>query len=148
MKILIVEDDVITRSLLAELLQPFDPDKPTVVDRLSHMWAKLEESDWDVLLLDVFLPDCNDRIILPVCEQLRSLYPDLAIIITSGFTDEKFAEDVLDYGADRFLPKKGEVIHLYEVLLAAVERHSKNSGDFYLEVLRNYVSAKKEGKLP
>lgn len=150
MRIMVVEDDRITRNLLSELLEPFDPDGPKVVERLEEMWREINDGHWDVVILDVFLPDSDECRVLGVTQELRRIFPSLAIIVTSGYTDDRFQELILEHGADRFLPKKGEISSVYEVLLAAVERHQPedpNGNDFYLNVLRQYVDAKKEGKL-
>ena len=70
----------------------------------------------DVILLDYVLPDVNGNI---VCERIKSDHElmDTRIIIISGDIRQEAIDDLLQAGAEDFLPKPLEINSLIERLL-------------------------------
>ncbi len=56
----------------------------------------------DLAILDIMLPDTDGRSVYPKLIQAR---PDLKVIVTSGYSIEGPAREILDAGAEAFLPK-------------------------------------------
>ncbi len=69
-------------------------------EALEH--AKNYEGQIDFVLLDVILPDMGGNQIYPKLKELR---PNIKVIVCSGFTLDGPAREILDAGAECFLPK-------------------------------------------
>jgi CheY-like chemotaxis protein len=67
----------------------------------------------DFVLLDVILPDMGGNQIYPKLKQLR---PGVKVIVCSGFSLDGPAREILDAGAECFLPKPFTVAALAAVL--------------------------------
>jgi two-component system invasion response regulator UvrY len=62
----------------------------------------LRRQKWDLLLMDIHMPDCSG---LDVLELVSSSYPELQVLIMSGLPEEQYARNVLCAGARGYLPK-------------------------------------------
>jgi CheY-like chemotaxis protein len=67
----------------------------------------------DFALLDVILPDMSGSQIYP---ELKKLRPDLKVIVCSGFSLDGPARQILNDGAETFLPKPFSVAALSSTL--------------------------------
>jgi len=81
-KALIVEDEAVTRTLLAQLLRALDCDVDLAVDGEEAL-AQLRSHDYDVVLLDIILPRMSG---IEVMEALRREQPRAlgCIIVVTG----------------------------------------------------------------
>jgi two-component system cell cycle response regulator len=88
---------------------------------LAYGLAQLRADVFDVILLDLFLPDAQG---LDGLRRLRDTEPDVPIVVLTGTTDEDVATQALRLGAQDYLVK-GTVSGptLARALLHAVERH-------------------------
>jgi two-component system cell cycle sensor histidine kinase/response regulator CckA len=64
--------------------------------------ARSFDSDIDLALLDIKLPDMEGGNLFPLIKQLR---PDMKVIICSGYSLDVHVEQILNSGADGFLQK-------------------------------------------
>jgi two-component system, NarL family, invasion response regulator UvrY len=69
-------------------------------DALDHLRRK----EWDLLLMDIHMPDRSG---LDVLKYVVNGYPDVRILIISGLPEEQFARGVLRAGASGYLFKGG-----------------------------------------
>jgi len=104
LKILLVEDSPSDAALLRESLAQnslgaFDF---TVAETWAQGAARLREGQFDVLLLDLTLPDSKGR---DTFLRAREQAPHLPIIVLSGITDEAVAMDALRHGIQDYLTK-------------------------------------------
>jgi FixJ family two-component response regulator len=76
---------------------------------------RLQQRHYDVVLLDVVLPDMSG---IEVLEQLRDVCPETKVIVMTGYADKTMAIDALRAGAFDFLEKPIEL----DVLLHTVKR--------------------------
>lgn len=60
------------------------------------------DRDYDLVLLDLLLPDGNGREVL---ERLRSAKPEIPVIVVSALDEVEDKVDLLDLGADDYLTK-------------------------------------------
>jgi two-component system, cell cycle sensor histidine kinase and response regulator CckA len=67
----------------------------------------------DLAVLDILLPDMDGRSVYPELIQRR---PDLKVIVTSGYSVEGPAQELLDAGARAFLPKPFSLQELRETI--------------------------------
>jgi diguanylate cyclase (GGDEF)-like protein len=105
--VLLVEDNPGDARLMQEMLVPSKFDRAyefsiTRTDRLQSALEKLAEESFQILLLDLYLPDSSG---LESLRLMRSRHPQLPIIVLTGTDDEKIAFQAVQEGAQDFLIK-------------------------------------------
>lgn len=100
-KILIIEDDPqITKILKLNLkLSGFDTDN---AGTFHEAWAKIATDHFDLLLMDIGLPDGSG---LDLCQKVRESGNDVPIVFLSALTDEATVVKGIKNGADDYLRK-------------------------------------------
>ncbi len=119
MKLLIADDSIIIRTNLIKLLSHTLSD--TSIDESSSVRLtieKLQESEIDVMVLDIQLPDGTGFDVLDYINQKRC---KPIIIIFTNFPDEMNHTKSIQKGADYFLDKSAE----YDTLLELLSRLEK-----------------------
>jgi len=93
----------------------------TRASSLSNALAALEREPFDVILLDLVLPDSLGT---NTFSQVYARVPETPIVVTSQLDDKDQAVKVLQEGAQDYLVKgEMDAIHLRRALLYAIERH-------------------------
>jgi len=111
-KILIVDDNVTLRESLKELLNKKGYEVKIAVEN-EEIWKIIKENSFDLMILDLILPDKNTSVILG---RLKCACPNMRIVIYSGY--EEYEKSPYISQADAFLSKsKGP-----EVLLSTIEK--------------------------
>jgi signal transduction histidine kinase len=102
-KALLVEDNPGDASLLLETLRK-TPTRVNLmhVQRLSQALERLREEPYDVILMDLGLPDSHG---LNAVIQTREQAPGAAIVVLTGLEDEALALEALRQGAQDYLTK-------------------------------------------
>ncbi len=91
---------VLIRELLEEIKNVHY--KLTHVQRLDEALLEIDNEDYDIVLLDLSLPDEQGvNTVARVCEQA----PDIPVVVISGTDDETMAIKALQKGADEYLVK-------------------------------------------
>jgi DNA-binding NtrC family response regulator len=86
--------------------------------------TKIGELIPDLVLLDIFMPNCNG---LKLLTQIKREYPDQKVIIISGFGTIPIAIEAIQKGAIDFIEKP---LHLDEILnKIAFLKHEEKSGE-------------------
>jgi len=143
MNILIVEDDPGVSASIIRLLK----EVPATLVR-APMWRGMEEalkvSHFDLILLDLGLPDSSTDETLLKIKDLKMRYPATAVCVITGQPSQN-AETAQNAGADTFLHKT-EVFQphrLISVISALFSRTSKasNNLDAQTELLKQAVPA-------
>ena len=108
-RILCVEDNDGDFFLIREHLKEAGFSAPIEIQRARNMSETLlmaggEEGRWayDIVLLDLSLPDSQG---VETYRQLRTVAPRVAVAILSGNNDESLALDLVQHGAQDYLPK-------------------------------------------
>jgi two-component system, OmpR family, KDP operon response regulator KdpE len=102
MKILLVEDDDTTVESIKLGLEVFKPGSIVVsVDRGSKAIAKLKEDRFDVVFLDLGLPDIDG---IEVLKQIRG-FTGIHIIVISASTNSQTVRNARELGANDFILK-------------------------------------------
>ena len=119
MKVLLVDDDEEFSLGLSRLLKKLDID--TVCShRTSDAEEQLKQSDFDVVLLDVMLPEGNGFAFLPTIRR----FSDVPVIMLTALDEEEELVLGLDLGADDYVTKPFSVKELIARMRAAHRRHS------------------------
>jgi signal transduction histidine kinase len=103
-KILLVEDNPADARLLHETLRDINKNKfeLTHIQSLGEAIVRLAETNFDAILLDLFLPDSQG---LETVEQILSAAPALPIIVLTGLKDESTGVQAVRKGAQDYLIK-------------------------------------------
>ena len=107
MKILLVDDHVLSRDGLREVLKELKNDAIVLEASDCHKTMQLvgENPDLDLILLDISLPDGNG---LGMLTQLRQRYPSVAVVVLSGYHDRENVVTAIKLGALGFIPKSAQ----------------------------------------
>ena len=116
MKILVVDDHVLIRSALRDVLKEVKGDA-TVLEASSCSQAMkviAEHPDLELILLDLNLPDRDGFSMLT---ELGERYPAIPVVVLSAQQDRDSVNRALDLGALGFITKSGQL----EVMVKALE---------------------------
>jgi len=104
MNILIVDDDSGDVYFLRELLSDAESEAARLVhvETLATALQRVQEEQFDVILLDFFLPGSQG--IESLC-RLREHAPDVPIVFLTGLKDDDLGQKMLEGGAQGYLVK-------------------------------------------
>jgi DNA-binding NarL/FixJ family response regulator len=125
-RILIADDHAVVRAGYRQFLEA-DPSITEVGEAASgdETLDALRRGQWDLLLMDIHMPDRSG---LDILKHVSASFPDIRVLIMSGLPEEQYARNVLRAGASGYLSKDGSP----EELLRAVRLVLKG---------RRYISA-------
>ncbi len=115
-RVLIVDDHAVVRAGFRQLLEATDDF--VVGGEAGTAAAALDlaaTSGYDVVMLDISLPDAN---VLETVAAFRRRHPDLPILIVSMHPEDQYAVNLLRAGASGFFSKAGEAEELLTALRA------------------------------
>ena len=121
-KVLLVEDNPIDAQLTQDLLGEWALDQFDISHApiLAEGLAKLSRGRFDVVLLDLSLPDTHG---LSTVTQVLATSPDVPVVVLSGHDDHPLALQALQHGAQDYLVKgQGGADFLARSILYAIER--------------------------
>ena len=122
-KVLYVEDEMDHAILIRELIEEIKNVhyELTHVQNLNETLLELDNNNYDIILLDLSLPDEQGvDTVARVCEQA----PDIPVVVMSGTDDETMAIKALQKGAQEYLVKGKVQSHaLSRILRYAIMRH-------------------------
>ncbi len=131
--VLLVEDSAADADLVREALSDSSVNsfQITQAGRLSDALARLQDHDYDIVLLDLSLPDQQG---LRTLQQARGAASGVPIVVMTGLDDEAIALKAVQSGAQDYLVK-GEVEsrNLPRTLRHAIERHQ-----MFMELKRSH----------
>lgn len=116
MKVLIVDDHAVVRRGVAHILtDAFDRIEIGETDSGKGALAAVKKEDWDIVILDINLPDRKG---LEILRALKTSYPFLPVMILSLHPEEEYALSALKTGASAYLTKQSAP----EELVAAIKQ--------------------------
>lgn len=103
-RVLLIEDNPADAGILLEMLSEQDGTNPVLVQVGSMMEAesKLKTGSFDVVLLDLDLPDAE---VHDAMRRVHAAAPHVPLLVLTGVDDETLANQTLDHGAQDFLLK-------------------------------------------
>lgn len=104
MKLLIVEDDPALSNVLLRLFEPIADMCKTVSSFTDGLNAMISDR-FDIVTLDLNLPDTRDRHTLERIKELKAVHPQAIVIVYTGITSPGLEKEALDAGADGFITK-------------------------------------------
>jgi DNA-binding NtrC family response regulator len=107
---LIVEDYTPQADVVAMLLSSSGTHieyKIAIAGNGSSAILALEENEFDIVLLDLGLPDING---LDLLRKIKTKWPNVEVIVLTGYDDIEIAVEAMKNGASEFLIKKDDAI--------------------------------------
>ena len=127
LRVLVAEDNPTNRTILKVMLEHLDHE--TVFAESGAEALELARSDrFDLLLLDVRLPDMDGAETLRRIRNLGDVYASIPAIAVTAHTSEEERRSILDSGFDDHLPKPVDIEKL-DRLLRAVMTQTSNPGE-------------------
>ena len=116
LRILIVDDHAIVRQGLKQIVaEEFEPAVLGEAGSAQALVEAVRDQEWDVVVLDINLPDQSG---LEVLRQVKELRPTLPVLILSIHPEEQYAVRALKSGASGYLTKESAP----EELIAAMRK--------------------------
>ena len=108
-KVLIADDHAVVRAGLRQLLSE-DRAISEIGEAATGQQTldRLRENHWELLILDIGMPDRSG---LDILRHVRSGFPDTRILVLSGYPERQYAINVLRMGAHGYLGKDGAYLH-------------------------------------
>jgi DNA-binding NtrC family response regulator len=126
--LLLVEDEPLLRTAIAEQLAGRKY-RVEQVDSAETAIARLAEFAFDVVVTDLRLPGVDGT---AVVEAAADLYPEIVIIVITGFSTIKIAVEAIKHGASDFVAKPFQIEELLHALDGAFEQRRLKSENAYL----------------
>ena len=113
-RVIVADDHEVVRRGVVDIVKDLLPGADVSdVASVDELLALLQEGSWDLLLLDIQLGEQNG---LEALEDIRSLQPDMDIIMLSVFAEPRVASACIRRGASAYVTKGAAVDHLQEAL--------------------------------
>jgi len=116
-RILIIEDDNRIARVLARLVEELGL-QSTIADSLKEARELKEQEPWDIVLLDLNLPDGNG---LSILNDLKAISSAPEINIITGTGDQEGAKTAFENGAWDFIQKPFNLLNLSQNLRTILE---------------------------
>lgn len=129
MKILIIEDEKDLREVMTRSLEKERFVVETAVDYPTAL-QKINDYDYDCILLDIMLPGGNG---LSILEELKKLKKRESVIIVSAKDSIEDKVTGLDLGADDYLAKPFHLAELHARVKSVIRRH-QTDGNTEIEI--------------
>jgi len=120
MRILVVDDDAIVIKSCRRILEP-EGFEVTTVPSADEALEKIKTLDFDLLLMDVKMPK-HDGIFL--MREINKNWPDIPIIVMSGYPTPETIADVFKLGAVQFIPKPFKPDELLKSIREVIQKMS------------------------
>ena len=119
MKILIVDDHAIFRAGLRQLLlEELTIECIAEANNSASALARLREEQWDIILLDINLPDRNG---IDVLKSIRQENDKVPVLMLSMFSEEQYAIRAIRAGAAGYLTKDSSPDVLIQAIVNVVK---------------------------
>ncbi|HUT21171.1 MAG TPA: HD domain-containing phosphohydrolase [Anaerolineae bacterium] len=117
-RILIVDDEPLMTEMIRDHLS-FEGFRATTTNDSSEVMDLIEADHYDLMLLDVGMPDPNGLIVL---QQVQGEHPFLPVIMLTAFTDADTASQAMRDGASDYIVKPYQEAQLVSRIERALER--------------------------
>lgn len=125
LKIGLVDDHKLVRKSLRVLIDSFDGVAVALeAENGLELLESLKCNEIDILLLDLQMPILNGY---ETCKRVRSLYPDVKVLIISHLNTKEALLKIVEIGAHGYFSKNSDPYSLEKAI------HTVNDSDFYFD---------------
>lgn len=140
-RLLMADDHPIVREGLKQILSKYDD---IVVageaETCMEVLKKVRQHDYDLVLLDINMPD---GIGLDILEEMKSIHPKLPVLILSAYPEEQYAICALKSGASGYVVKKSAPRELITAI-RQVAQGKKYVSSTLAQRMADYVGTNKD----
>jgi len=104
-RILIVDDELVVRSLMKDFFSCFDYQVETASNGMEAIW-KFSPGEFDCIISDCVMPEMNG---LELLESVRSRDKKVVFFLITGAPDESWRNNSAPLGADAFIAKPFDI---------------------------------------
>lgn len=122
-KILVVEDDEILRNMLTETLSSLDY-FPIGVENGQMALSQMKTQDFDLVISDIRMPEMDGITLL---KNVKETFPQLPVVLITGFTSAYPPQRALQEGADGYLAKPFRIEKMDELLRDLLHETERSS---------------------
>jgi len=112
MNILLVEDEVPTAKAIKENIEDWGYSAEIAYTGQDAL-KKVREKSFDLMVLDIFLPDCKGHELIPKFKEAR---PDTEIVIITGYNTKELELEVRQLGILYYMIKPFDMKEMKEIL--------------------------------
>jgi two-component system response regulator AtoC len=116
LRVLVVDDEALIRWSVSQTLEDLGAEVEQAIDAASTLRTLAGSAAFDVIVLDLRLPDMDD---LTLLEIVRRDYPGAAVVLMTAFGNPEIVERARGLGVVDILNKPFELAVLSRVVLAA-----------------------------
>ncbi|AQX06609.1 response regulator transcription factor [Elizabethkingia meningoseptica] len=136
-KFLLADDHSIVRQGMEITINEYVPNAKILhTSTLQQVVELLKTEDIEIAIIDAHFPDGNSLSILP---ELKSIRPDIRILIFSGLEEQLHALKFINAGANGYLSKLSEEDEVKEAVMSMVN-YGKYVSDVVQELLVQYAN--------
>lgn len=123
MNVLIVEDDVSATKIISEIVAGQNHSVETVHTGKDAL-NKILQKKFDLLLLDIYLPDCMGYELIP---QFKAKWHDIRIVTMTGYNSQELELKVRQKGIAYYMIKPFSVQEIKEILDHILKKKEVNN---------------------
>ncbi len=112
MNILVVEDDIAEASVLTESIKRWGYSVETSATGKDAL-KKIRQKKFDLVLLDILLPDCKGHKLIP---QFKQMWPEIGIVTMTGYNSRELELKIRQQRIVYYMIKPFSLKELKEVL--------------------------------
>jgi two-component system, cell cycle sensor histidine kinase and response regulator CckA len=118
-KVLVVEDEEVVRRLASEILGWLGYETVTVCDGVEAIeYYSSHKDDIDIALIDLNMPRMGGR---ECYEKMKAINPKLRAVLSTGYSRDGAAQELLDEGVQGFVQKPFQAGQLSEAIAQALK---------------------------
>lgn len=125
------DHEVVINGLKAMFANFSEIDVLFAANNATSLFAQLQVSQPDVILLDIQLPETNG---VEICKQLHREYPHIKVVAFSSFDDTHYIKQIIRNGASGYLLKNAD----QQTILTAIKT-VLNGGEYIDESLKKIL---------
>lgn len=144
LKVLIADDEKKVCQLIANLVdwEELGFEVVGVVYDGASAYKFIQRNTVDVMITDIRMPECDG---LELIRKVKLLFPDLYIVIISGYSQFDYAQNAIKYGVSDYLLKPIRKKDLVATLQKALQQCEKKISDIqYVEKLEKKLEENEE----
>ena len=112
MRVLVIDDEKYVRELCSDFLSGRDFEIHTL-ERGDNALGFIEKTPVDIIILDIILPGISG---LDLLGEIKSAYPDIDVLMITGYSSIESAVQMIKFGAYDYLPKPLDLVKLGNIL--------------------------------